>query len=63
MSLEKLNKGHCGWSCRQMLRVGGLKGDGRTSQTAIWGAMERSLGFILLNESLEGGFGVKSHEI
>ena len=22
MSLEKLNKGHCGWSCRQMLRVG-----------------------------------------
>lgn len=34
-----------------------------TSQTMIWEAMERSLGFILLNESLEGGFGVESHEI
>ena len=34
-----------------------------TSQTTIWGAMEMSLGFILFNESLEGGFGVQSHEI
>lgn len=47
ISLEELNKGHCGWSCEADV-VGRLeKGMAATSQ-AIFGIPERSAGFILL---------------